>query len=123
MALFSVAETGSAFASLAPLARFRAELSNDTPMALSPDRRDDRARAAARFWFVRTSPWVRACSRLPHRLPVRTCFCGMAKSSMFANMPFDNRTVDLSRLPPPGLALSGRLKRHRERNDLKFRRD
>jgi len=29
---------------------------------------------------------------------------------MFADMPLDNRTVDLSRLPPPGLALSGRLK-------------
>jgi hypothetical protein len=60
MALFSVAETGAAFASPALLARFRAELSNETPdetpMALSPDRRDDRARAAARFWFVRTSP-------------------------------------------------------------------
>jgi hypothetical protein len=29
---------------------------------------------------------------------------------MFADMPLDNRTVDLSRLTPPGLALSGRLK-------------
>jgi hypothetical protein len=24
----------------------------------------------------------------------RTCFCGLAKSSMFADMPLDNRTVD-----------------------------
>jgi hypothetical protein len=24
---------------------------------------------------------------------VRTCFCGMQKSSMFAEMPLDNRTV------------------------------
>jgi len=29
---------------------------------------------------------------------------------MFADMPLDNRTVDLSRLPPLGLVLSGRLK-------------
>jgi hypothetical protein len=25
--------------------------------------------------------------------PERTCFCGMPKSSMFAEMPLDNRTV------------------------------
>jgi hypothetical protein len=30
---------------------------------------------------------------------------------MFADMPLDNRTVDLSRPPPHGLALSGRLKK------------
>jgi hypothetical protein len=35
MALFSVAETGDALASPGLLARFRAELSNETPMALS----------------------------------------------------------------------------------------
>lgn len=27
-------------------------------------------------------------------MPVRTCFCGMRKSSMFVDMPLDNRTVD-----------------------------
>jgi hypothetical protein len=26
-------------------------------------------------------------------MTVRTCFCGMLKSSMFAEMPLDNRTV------------------------------
>src|SRR5882757_8759744 len=26
-------------------------------------------------------------------MPERTCFCGMPKSSMFAEMPLDNRTV------------------------------
>jgi hypothetical protein len=114
MALFSVAETGAAFASPAPLTRFLAVLSNETPdenpMASLPDRREGRARALARFWFVRTSPWVRVCGRLPHPHALRTCFCGMAKSSMFADMPLDNRTVDLSRLTPPGLALLGLLK-------------
>jgi hypothetical protein len=35
MALFSVTETGAAVASPGLLARFRAELSNETPMALS----------------------------------------------------------------------------------------
>jgi hypothetical protein len=29
---------------------------------------------------------------------------------MFVDMPLDNRTVNLSRLTPPGLALSGLLK-------------
>jgi hypothetical protein len=29
---------------------------------------------------------------------------------MFADMPLDNRTVDLSRQSPHGLVLSGRLK-------------
>src|SRR5262245_56616780 len=28
------------------------------------------------------------------RHAVRTCFCGMRKSSMVADMPLDNRTVD-----------------------------
>jgi hypothetical protein len=36
--------------------------------------------------------------------PVRTCFCGMPKSSMFAEIPLDNRTVVHLRPLPPSLA-------------------
>jgi hypothetical protein len=54
--------------------------------------------------LARLAPW-RCWLRLPPalylprgRLPLshalRTCFCGMRKSSMFAEMPLDNRTVD-----------------------------
>jgi hypothetical protein len=35
-----------------------------------------------------------SCAAGFHRQRVtRTCFCGMPKSSMFAEMPLDNRTV------------------------------
>jgi hypothetical protein len=46
-----------------------------------------------------------------HRQRVtRTCFCGMPKSSMFAEMPLDNRTVVIFAVQVPSLASSGRLK-------------
>jgi hypothetical protein len=41
---------------------------------------------------------------------------------MFAEMPLDNRTVDKFAALPPALVFSGRLKHHRGRNDLLFRR-
>jgi len=37
---------------------------------------------------------------------------------MFVEMPPDNRTVNISATLAASLAFSGRLKRHRERNDL-----
>src|SRR5689334_19172020 len=40
------------------------------------------------------SPVPPSCGGLPQPHVLRTCFCGMAKSSMFADMPLDNRTVD-----------------------------
>jgi hypothetical protein len=43
--------------------------------------------------LVRASPHP-SCGGLPQPRAPRTCFCGMAKSSMFADMPLDNRTVD-----------------------------
>jgi hypothetical protein len=47
----------------------------------------------------------------------------MQKSSMFADMPLDNRTVDQLAAAAASLALSGRLKNvTAARNDLKFRR-
>jgi hypothetical protein len=41
---------------------------------------------------------------------------------MFAEMPLDNRTVDKFAALAASLAFSRRLKRHRGRNDLLFRR-
>src|SRR5262245_33321234 len=40
------------------------------------------------------APLTPSCGGLPQPHGLRTCFCGMAKSSMFADMPLDNRTVD-----------------------------
>ncbi|MFX5336387.1 hypothetical protein ABTD37_20500, partial [Acinetobacter baumannii] len=34
-----------------------------------------------------------SCGGLPQPHARMTCFCAMAKSSMFADMPLDNRTV------------------------------
>jgi hypothetical protein len=41
---------------------------------------------------------------------------------MFAEMPLDNRTVNKFAAAAASLAFSGRLKRHRDRDDLMFRR-
>jgi hypothetical protein len=63
------------------------------------------------FWwaFIGAGPWLSSLRLSPlsldftytslaagfHRRRVtRTCFCGRRKSSMFAEMPLDNRTVD-----------------------------
>jgi hypothetical protein len=56
----------------------------------------------------------------------RTSFCGMPKSSMFADMPLDNRTVVQFSTVAAIAGFSGCLKRCQVgtiyRNDLKFRR-
>jgi hypothetical protein len=58
-----------------------------------------------------------------HRQQVhRTCFCGVPKSSMFAQMPLDNRTVVQFAAQTAIAGFSGRLKRGLGRDDLKFRR-
>jgi hypothetical protein len=46
---------------------------------------------------------------LPASLSRRTCFCGMRKSSMFAEMPLDNRTVDQFENVAVSLAFSSRF--------------
>ena len=50
------------------------------------------AGCAPLFGFPDLAP-ARPCGRLPHPHVIRTCFCAVAKSSMFAEMPLDNRTV------------------------------
>jgi hypothetical protein len=44
--------------------------------------------------YAWASPTTRLAAGYHIGSPVRTCFCGVAKSSMFAEMPLDNRTVD-----------------------------
>ena len=63
-------------------------------------------------------------AKCPTRRITRTCFCGARKSSMFAGMPPDSRTVNI----PGGVAATsgpvGPLTASRpQRNDLLFRRD
>jgi hypothetical protein len=74
------------------VALVRADLSNETPMGSLPDRRDMRARAVALFGSLGFS-YVRLAAGYYAARPW-TCFCRMPKSSMFADMPLDNRTVD-----------------------------
>jgi hypothetical protein len=49
---------------------------------------------APRRLLVRLGLAARPAAGYHSRKPFRTCFCGVAKSSMFAEMPLDNRTVD-----------------------------
>jgi len=52
-----------------------------------------------------------------------TRFCGMLKSSMFVEMPLDNRTVVQFTVQTAITGFRGPLKVRQGRNDLKFRRD
>jgi len=63
-------------------------LAKETAMGFLPDWRDV-------FTPLFGSPALAhpSCGGLPQPHVLRTCFCGMAKSSMFAEMPLDNRTV------------------------------
>jgi hypothetical protein len=63
-------------------------------------------------------------SRQPFRrhMPGRTCFCGMRKSSMFADMPLDNRTVVQFAALTAVWLFQVFLRLYHRQNDLIFRR-
>src|SRR5213076_231051 len=63
-------------------------------------------------WVNRSGLHHQPCGRPPSpSCRLTTCFCGMPKSSMFAEMPLDNRTVVHLRPLPPLLAFSDCLTR------------
>src|SRR6185312_15117284 len=100
---------------------FRAALSEtakETAMALSRIIAPRPAIAAARFTPFGPAPHP----PLKAILTGRTCFCRMRKSSMFADVPLDNRTVDRCAAVAAIRPSQAVLKPHRVRNDLIFRR-
>src|SRR5882672_392667 len=91
------------------------------PWTYLPDWREIRACAAALLIRLGLANYP-SCGGLPHRHPLRTCFCGVAKSSMFAEMPLDNRTVDQFAALAAVAGSLRPLEVCRRRNDLMFRR-
>jgi hypothetical protein len=79
-----------------------------------------RARAAALFGLLGLSH-PRLAGRLPRPHVLWTCFCRMRKSSMFADMPLDNRTVDQFAAFAAVRLSQAVLKRCHGQNDLLFR--
>ena len=67
---------------------------------------------SARLIRLGLAPY-RPCGRSPRALSVRTCFCGRRKSSMFAEMPLDNRTVNKFAAPAATSGFFRPLERHR----------
>jgi hypothetical protein len=91
-------------------------------MGSLPDWRGLRARASA-VGYAWPSPTPASPVVSIANLSRTTRFCGMLKSSMFAEMPLDNRTVVQFGVQTAITGFLGRLIRCRRRNDLKFRRD
>jgi hypothetical protein len=77
-------------------------------MGFLPDWRETRACAVALLVTPDPQPAGLAAG-FRRRRALRTCFCGMPKSSMFAEMPLDNRTVVKFTVQMPSLAFSGRF--------------
>jgi len=61
---------------------------------------------------------VRPFGRLPQPRVLKTRFCGMQKSSMFAAMPLDNHMVTRFAAPQLLLAFLDRLELRHDRSDL-----